>query len=424
MSTPILGTPNLTLPNIMPTKIPIYIGGKNNTLTNDELYEMSLALKIYAGPKTYPATAANYTLNKDYAVNNVINFDVSKLLQGMFVPDFGQTSIYGFQTLTTNEVFWVAPTGDWEYSNNGDPAASAQWGSGNTYAFLVSNGWKFNNVYNASEYGISSPNLFPMRERYVLPNQYGAFALNNVWNINEESPLIYLYFILIEWNSDGNLEVLYNTATNPYFPAFNNDSTKSVVYSGVYPKNLNENPYLIDSARPSLHQVGEYYDILVHDSNGDVVFTQRFVLTCEPKYTPYIVHYVNRYGFIDTLTFFKRSDTSGQFTEESYKRQLDSNAFNWGDPDAYSATQGQYVSYNINSRNSHRLNTGFVGEDHKDVIEDILMSDFVVFEQSDGTFTPVVPERGSIEYQKHVNQKLINYTITFRDAYDQRWGAL
>lgn len=424
MSTPTLGYPNLTLPNIMPVKIPIYIGGKNNTLTNDALYQMSLALKIYAGAKTYPASAANYTLSKDYAIDDVINFDVSKLLQGMFVPDFGQASIYGFQTSTTNEVFWVAPTGDWLYSNNGAAPDSAVWSSGNTYAFLVSNGWKFNNVYGSSQYGISSPNLFPLRERYVLPNQYGGFALNNVWQPDESSPLINLYFIIIEWNSDGNRDAIYNTSTNAYFPAFGNDSTKAVVYGGVYPQNLEDNPYLSDSFKPSNHQIGEYYDIIVVNSDGNDVFSQRFVLTCEPKYTPYIVHYVNRYGFVDTLTFFKRSDTSGQFTEETYKRQPDSNAFNWEDPDAYWATQGQYISYNINSRNSHRLNTGFVGEDHNDVIEDILMSDFVVFEQSDGTYLPVVPERGSVEYQKHVNQKLINYTLTFRDAYDQRWGVL
>jgi hypothetical protein len=32
----------------------------------------------------------------------------------------------------------------------------------------------------------------------------------------------------------------------------------------------------------------------------------------------------------------------------------------------------------------------------------------------------VVPDRGSIEYQKHVNQKLINYTLTFTYGFDER----
>ena len=78
-----------------------------------------------------------------------------------------------------------------------------------------------------------------------------------------------------------------------------------------------------------------------------------------------------------------------------------------------------FTDFNVNSRNSYTLNTGFVGEDHNDVVQDILMSENVAM-LVDGSWYAVTPERGSVEYQKHVNQKLINYTMTFNFAFDER----
>jgi hypothetical protein len=117
---------------------------------------------------------------------------------------------------------------------------------------------------------------------------------------------------------------------------------------------------------------------------------------------------------MDYLTFFKRSDERGNFTQESYQKSIYNDAFT--DP---STSIGKYTSYNINSRNSYTLNTGFVGQDHDRVIEDILMSESVCL-LLDGEWVAVVPERGSVEYQKHVNQRLINYTMTFKFAFDER----
>jgi hypothetical protein len=52
-------------------------------------------------------------------------------------------------------------------------------------------------------------------------------------------------------------------------------------------------------------------------------------------------------------------------------------------------------------------------------MEEILMSEKVAVYE-DGQWVAVQPNRGSIDYQKSVNDKTINYTMSFTYAFDQR----
>jgi hypothetical protein len=393
MSTPILGYPF----SLKMARSPIFITGKNNTLTNDQLQAMTLNVGINTGTAV---VGADYALSKDYSIDEVINFEISDLVRDQFLHDFSIYDSSGYVDSPTGEALWVVPTGDWRYSDNGAAPDTAVWANLNTYAFLCTDGWSSN--LNNTE--VTGANLAVSRNRYVLANQYGLLALNNLSTIDE---------IEIVWNN-GDADTFYYTASDSAIPASGGQSTKSVIYAGVYPQNLEDNPHLDNIIKPSTHNTGDYYDVVVKDSSGTTLFTQRFTLTCEPRYTPYQISFINRYGMLDYLTFFKRSDERGNFTQESYQKSIYNDAFT--DP---STSIGKYTSYNINSRNSYTLNTGFVGQDHDRVIEDILMSESVCL-LLDGEWVAVVPERGSVEYQKHVNQKLINYTMTFNKGFDQR----
>ena len=65
------------------------------------------------------------------------------------------------------------------------------------------------------------------------------------------------------------------------------------------------------------------------------------------------------------------------------------------------------------------MNTGWVEEAYADVVEDILMSDTIAV-LLDGSWVSVQPQRGSVDYYKEVNQKMINYTMTFDIAFNER----
>lgn len=397
MSTPIIGYPF----SLKMARSPIFITGKNNTLALDTLTAMDLNLRIRTGALAASGTF-NYALSKDYSINQVINFEISDLVRDQFSHDFTIYDSTGYVDSPTGEALWVIPTGSVDYSNNGAASANQAFPteSNTAFAFLCTDGWN-SNVNNPE---ITTARLCVSRERYVLANQYGLLALNNLQDIDN---------ISIRWNN-GAEDFLYETSGSYTIPAAGTTTTTSVIYAGVYPQNLNNNPYLIDSTRPSQHQSGDYYDIIVNDSEGAAVFSQRFYLTCEVKYQPYQLSFINRYGVLDYLTFFKRSDERGAFEQDSYQKSIYNDAFT-----SPSTSIGKYQSFNVNSRNSYTLNTGFVGEDHDEVIEDILMSENVCL-RIEGEWVSVVPERGTIEYQKNVNQKLINYTMTFTKGFDQR----
>ena len=400
MSVPVLSTPS----SLAMARSPQFITGKNNALTNDQLQAMNLTLRIRTGVLAASGTA-NYTLNKDYSINQVINFEVSDLVRSEFYHDFSVWNDIGYTQSPQGEALWVVPTGDWQYSNNGAAPDTAVWSSGTTYAYLTTDGWA--TMTNITPTSVSQLVLATSRDRQVLPSNYESLAINN-------SPANDFVEIEIAWNN-GDADSFYTSvsSTTPPDPTSNN-SQDQIIYAGVGPANLQNNAWLDNTIKPSTHSVGDYYDVNLKASDGSTIDTVRYYLVCEPKYTPYQIAFINRFGVADFITFFKRSDERGTFTQDVYQKSIYNDGFT-----TPSLEVGKYNSFNVNSRNSLTLNTGFVDQDYDETIKDILMSEYVaVLENSQ--WVAVQPERGSIEYQKHVNQKLINYTLTFTYAFDER----
>jgi hypothetical protein len=400
MSVPVLSTPS----SLAMARSPQFITGKNNALTNDRLDEMTLNLAIYSGLKSASATN-NYSLAKGYSINEVINFEVSDLVRSEFYHDFSIWNDIGYVQSPQGECLWVRPQGSWIYSNNGAAPTTATWGTGTTYAYLSTDGWA--SMTNITPTSVSQLVLATSRDRQVLPSNYEVLALNN-------SLANDFVEIEIAWNN-GDADSFYTSvsSTTPPDPTSNNTQDQ-IIYAGVGPANLQNNAWLDNTIKPSTHSVGDYYDVILKDSGGDTIDTVRYYLVCEPKYTPYQIAFINRFGVADFITFFKRSDERGNFTQDTYQKSIYNDGFT-----TPSLEVGKYNSFNVNSRNSLTLNTGFVDQDYDETIKDILMSEYVaVLENSQ--WIAVQPERGSIEYQKHVNQKLINYTLTFTYAFDER----
>ena len=401
MSTPILSRPA----SLSMARSPLFVTGKNNALAADQLDAMSLSLKIYYGAKTLPAGTANYALNKTYSINEVINYEISDLVRSEFNHDFSVWNDIGFTQSPPAEVLWVAPLGDWTYSNNGAAPESAIWSNSNAQAFIATDGWATRD--NIAPVAVSQLVLATNRDRQVLIGNYESLALNN-------SVANDLAQINIVWNN-GDADVFYTTAisASPPNPASNN-SQDLVIYAGVGPANLENNPYLDDSIKPSTHEDGDYYDVVLENGPGDLIASVRYYLICEPKYDPVQVAFINRFGVADFITFFKRSDTRGNFTQDSYQKSIYNDGFT-----TPSLEVGKYQSFNVNSRNTLTLNTGFVDQDYDETIEDILMSEYVAV-YTNSNWVSAVPNRGSIEYQKSVNTKLINYTMSFDFGFDER----
>jgi hypothetical protein len=130
----------------------------------------------------------------------------------------------------------------------------------------------------------------------------------------------------------------------------------------------------------------------------DFVFNSEIL--CEPKYTPIICTYINRYGGWQFLTFFKAS-TEAIETEFKEFNMLPSSI-------NYNVLQGQRKRFNHQGKQSIKCNTGWVDENYFELIQDLLLSETVLL---DGK--PAVVKSKTSEKKTSLNNKVINYEIEF-----------
>ena len=141
-------------------------------------------------------------------------------------------------------------------------------------------------------------------------------------------------------------------------------------------------------------------------SSESIQGTFYFVPQCECRYTPVQVDFVNRWGAWQMEAFFKASTENVEMTNNQFK----SNPVPFPD---YSTTQPQYKTFNTNGKRTFKVNTGWVNENYKQVIEEMLLSEMI---RVDGF--PANLKTKSIEKFKSINTKTINYTMEFEMAYD------
>ena len=405
MSTPVISTPS----SLAMARSPQFITAKNNALALDTLTEMDLNLRIRTGVLA-ASGSFNYSLSKDYSINQVINFEISDLVRSEFYHDFSVWNDIGYTQSPQGEALWIVPEGSWTFSNNGAAPANGTFPdeSPTAYAYLTTDGWATRD--NIAPVAVSQPILATSRNRQVLVGNYESLAINNS-NANA------LAKIVISWQS-GDEDDFYVSAVSTAPPTrATNNSQNLVIYAGVGAANLENNSFLDSSIKPSNQPnggVGQYYDVILKNASNTTIGTVRYYVQCEAKYTPVQVAFINRFGVADFITFFKRSDERGNFTQDSYQKSIYNDGFT-----TPSLEIGKYQSFNVNSRNTLTLNTGFVDQNYDETIEDILMSEYVAV-YTNSNWVSAVPNRGSIEYQKSVNTKLINYTMSFDFGFDER----
>jgi hypothetical protein len=391
---------------------PIFFTARNNSVAGDTLEFMSLNLLIYSGVFTTSGTD-NYELEKNYSINNVINFETSDLIRSEFYHDFSVWDDIGFTQSPPAEALWVWGYGDWTFDDAGSGVVSAQWNQPEEEApdqFITLDGWATRD--NIAPVAVSQVVLATDRDRQVLVGNYESLAINN-------SVANDLGAIRITWQS-GDTELLTNAGGSTTPPDSSTNNTQDlVIYAGVGPANLENNGDLPVEIKPSAQTdggVGSYYDVILLDGEDspNEIGRVRYYVICEPKYDPVQVAFINRFGVADFITFFKRSDERGNFTQDSYQKSIYNDGFT-----TPSLEIGKYQSFNVNSRNTLSVNTGFVDQDYDETIEDILMSEYVAV-YTNSNWVSAVPNRGSIEYQKSVNTRLINYTMSFDFGFDER----
>lgn len=154
------------------------------------------------------------------------------------------------------------------------------------------------------------------------------------------------------------------------------------------------------------------YTINVYN-NGQTTLLKSINLipVCEPKFTPIKCQFINKFGVLQTMYFFKKSIESLSITDSMFKRNIiDSNA-------SYNTGDVQSQRFDVKADRNLTLNTGFVNEDFNQTIEELLLTEncWITY---DGSTIAATPQNKDFTYNTSLNNKTINYTVAFSFASD------
>ncbi len=150
-------------------------------------------------------------------------------------------------------------------------------------------------------------------------------------------------------------------------------------------------------------------EIRVSDEDGNLtIITVQDIEEC--KYQPYKVTFVNKYGALQSIWFFKRTNEVLTTKSEKYKSNIIQN-------NTYSTSRHQQKILTKNGSEKLTLNTGFYPEEYNDVFKQMQLSEDCWIEIDSQTL-PINVSSSSLNYKTHLNDKLINYTIEVDFAFD------
>ena len=160
------------------------------------------------------------------------------------------------------------------------------------------------------------------------------------------------------------------------------------------------------------YSIGAVDKIIVSDSNGVKTINVETLQEC--KYEPKKVTFVNKFGALQDMYFFKKLVESMNVEKESYK----SNILN---ASSYNSYNHVYRDFNVVGKESVTLSSGFLDEEYNKVFKEMMLSEKVWITnitESGEQVLPINVKTGEITYKTSLNDKLVQYTIQFDKSFD------
>ena len=128
--------------------------------------------------------------------------------------------------------------------------------------------------------------------------------------------------------------------------------------------------------------------------------------------------YINKYGVQQDLWFFLKETKNLARTNEGYK----SNTITYPSGGAtYNIQNAPNKVFNTQGKQTHTLSSGYYPEFANQQFEELLLSEYVwlsTLRKGSGVIIPVKVKTSSMAFKTSVNDRLIEYTIEFEEAFD------
>lgn len=290
-------------------------------------------------------------------------------------------------------------------------------------------------AYNSSDTLLSTIN-YGIESAF---DSYSYFEENESFDITNESLLMSNreMFVL----ADNIFRIPIHTSTNPtvIFLKDNKivstqiltsslESEEQVKYISINGSNSNYDSYksrVLSDSNSTLEdskclqefldefEIGEVDEVRVSDSNGTETIKVNTLDEC--KYEPKKITFINKFGILQDMFFFKKSVEKMTIKKESYKANT-RNQY-----DQYSISEHLNREFNVVGNESISLSSGFLSEEYNEVFKQLLLSEKVWITNVSNTDVQVLPlnvKTSNITYKTSLNDRLVEYTIDFDNSFD------
>ena len=346
---------------------------------------------IYTGDKTsgVPGTA-QVELTKQSFGGNVL-LDVSQLVRAYFVHNYTSHNAPSAATYSIAQAIGAAL---WVKLTTTSIESDGSYSNGSS-TFLAFDGVSYfadgvNEVH--AETILTTPRIVKL-----LAGQYFNLPVKN-------DPQI-------KWaiESGGDISTYQASLTH------GDDTDKKAVYLPVGKPNVNA---IGDLTMDLMVATEDYFVHVQNNATNAELGNIQIQIICEPKFDGHYIAFINKWGMWDTMLFEKKSSTMLKVESQSYRRMIGTFGTRSDEEGtqaySYNTREGVQARINAIGQETITLNTGFLEEDYNEVMRQLLQSEVFLMDNS----IPVTIETVDLEYKTGVNDRLIQYTIVFKYAYE------
>ena len=349
----------------------------------------TLDISIWQGSSASPV-AAQYSLRKS-ASGTYLNFEISELVRDYLDVTFnGDYSGQAVWVKTVHNAYNSSGTNIFTYTNT----QSAFEG----YSYFEENS------VNPDDYSLFMSN----REMFVLKGNVFRIPIHTVNN-----PTVVFY-------KDGEV-----VASEAFMTGV--ESGNQIRYVSIYGDDVNWDSFqervTDDGSEYELNaclqaffdsqSIGTVDKIIISDDNSIEEIKVNSLEEC--KYEPKKVTFINKFGALQDMYFFKKVVETMNVSKESYKANI------LLDSGTYDSSSHVNKDFNVIGKESISLSSGFLSEEYNEVFKQMMLSEKVWVTDivaNKEQVSPINVKTSDITYKTSLNNKLVEYTIEFDKSFD------
>ena len=361
------------------------------SIDDTEISYAILKLYVYTGNSSNVPSQPTYTIRKSaLSGQDIVWFEISELVRDeldiIFDGDYNGQAV------------WVK-IDTFAYNSSGDEI------SDDNETIIAFDGYDYFEQQGADEGNIMITN----RGLFVLEDN--TFRLPIYTGLNAPTVIFY---------KDGEI-----IASERF--TYDQDSSNQIKYVSIYGDDTNwdtfeervlaetggvyENTVCLQSFFNN-YSIGAVDKIEVSSTKGIETIKVKVLEEC--KYEPKKITFINKFGALQDMYFFKKAVEKMTVKKETYKANIISNG-------TYSRSSHVNRDFNVVGKESITLSSGFLSEEYNEVFKQMMLSEKVWITNIIETGEQVLPinvKTSNITYKTSLNDRLVEYTFDFDNSFD------